>query len=99
MLGRRSYPRLSIGSGAEGVLSLARDIAVRVDDRERLIAVSCEAGVIGETVRVEVPDDGMDVIAQIVESKPFVIDGAVRHRLQLRRVHTEDSTAHDGGDR
>ena len=37
MLGRRSHARVSIESGAEGVLSLTRDISVRVNgDRASL---------------------------------------------------------------
>ena len=86
MLGRRSHTRISIASGAAGVLSLARDVAVHISDNEPFIAISREAGVIGETVRIEVPDEGVDVLAEIVASKLMITDGAVRHRLSLRRV-------------
>jgi hypothetical protein len=35
-------------------------------------------------VRVLLADDEVDVIAEVVESKPIVCDGAVRHRLLMR---------------
>ena len=98
MLGRRSHARVSIESGAEGVLSLARDISVRMNRHGHLVAISRDAGAIGERVRVVLPDEGTEVVAEVIESKPIVCDGAVRHRLLLRPVdgdgdrrHTEDS--------
>ena len=57
MLGRRSHARVSIESGAEGVLSLTRDISVRVTGHDELVAISRDAGVIGERVRVVIPDE------------------------------------------
>ena len=84
MLGRRSHARVSLESGAEGVLSLARDIWVRVSDEGLLVAISRDAASVGERVRVLLAEDDVDVIAEIVESKPVVCDGAVRYRLVMR---------------
>lgn len=85
MLGRRSHARVAI-EGAEGVLSLRRDISVRVNSHGQIVAVGRDAGVIGEHVRVAFPDEQIDVLAEVVESKPVICDGAVRHRLLMRRV-------------
>jgi hypothetical protein len=84
MLGRRSHARISLESGAEGVLSLARDISVRANGDGHLVAISRDAAVIGERVRVLLADDEIIVVAEVIESKPVVCDGAVRHRLLMR---------------
>jgi len=84
MLGRRSHVRISLESGAEGVLSLARDISVRTSGDGHLVAISRDAVAIGERVRVLLADDEVTVVAEIIESKPVICDGAVRHRLLMR---------------
>ena len=84
MLGRRSHARISLESGAEGVLSLARDISVRVSGDGHLVAISRDAAAIAERVRVLLADDEVTVVAEVIESKPVVCDGAVRHRLLMR---------------
>jgi len=89
MLGRRSHARISLESGAEGILSLARDISVRPSRDEHLVAISRDAAAVGERVRVLLADEEVDLIAEVIESKPIVFDGAVRHRLVMRRVSRE----------
>jgi hypothetical protein len=92
MLGRRSHARISLESGAEGILSLTRDITVRVNSDGQLVAISRDAAAVGERVRVLLADDEVDLIAEVVESKPIVCDGAVRHRL-LMRCNDRDAIA------
>jgi hypothetical protein len=89
MLGRRSHTRVTITEGAEGVLRLARAVGVSERADGEWIATSREAGVLGETVAIALLDEGRTLSAQIVESKPIVTDGAVRHRLWLRRVDSD----------
>ena len=91
MLGRRSYARVMIAEGAEGVLRLARDIGVSEQKDGVWIATSREAGILGETVVVDVLDARISIAARIVDSKPILTDGAVRHRLVLRRVDVDAS--------
>jgi hypothetical protein len=90
MLGRRSHARVSIAAGAEGVLSLPRDIAIRAAEDGQLVAISREPGVLGEIVLLALPDEGVNIVVEIIESQPIVTDGAVRHRLSLRRSSVED---------
>jgi hypothetical protein len=89
MLGRRSHARSSVESGGEGILSLARDVSVRVNPQGQLVAISRDAAAIGERVRVVVPDHALDVVVEIVESKPVIRDGAVRHRLRMQCLDCE----------
>jgi hypothetical protein len=46
--------------------------------------------VLGEIVLVDLVDDSVTVAARVVESRPVVTDGAVRHRLWLRKVDPDD---------
>lgn len=91
MLGRRSYARLTIVDGAEGVLRLTRDVGLRERTNGDWIAISREAGVLGETLVMAVMDDGVTVAANVVESRPILLDGAVRHRLRLRTREVHQS--------
>ena len=84
MLGRRSHARISLESDADGVLSLARDISVRTSGDGHLIAISRDAAALGERVRVLLADDDVTLVAEVIESKPVICDGAVRHRLVMR---------------
>ena len=84
MLGRRSHARISLESGAEGVLSLARDISVRTSGDGHLVAISRDAAAIGERVRCCSLMTKCTVVAEVIESKPVICDGAVRHRLLMR---------------
>jgi hypothetical protein len=84
MLGRRSHVRISLESDADGVLSLARDISVRTSGDGHLIAISRDAAALGERVRVLLADDDVTLVAEVIESKPVICDGAVRHRLVMR---------------
>jgi hypothetical protein len=91
MLGRRSYARVTIADGAEGVLRVARDIGLHERHDGDWTAMSREAGVLGEVVLVDLLDEGITVAARIVESRPIVTDGAVRHRLWLRKLDPNDT--------
>ena len=86
MLGRRSYARVTIADGAEGVMQVTRDVVLSERTEGEWIAMSREAGVLDETVVVESFDDGITHVATVVESRPVMTDGAVRHRLWLRRI-------------
>jgi len=90
MLGRRSYARVMIAEGAEGVLRLARDVGLHERHDGDWTAISREAGVVGEVVLVDLLDEGITVAACIVESRPIVTNGAVRHRLWLRKLDPGD---------
>jgi hypothetical protein len=80
-----------IAEGAEGVLRLARDIGLHQRHDGDWTATSREAGVVGEIVLIDLLDEGSTVAARIVESRPFVTHGAVRHRLWLRKLDPDDT--------
>jgi hypothetical protein len=59
---------MSIESGGEGVLSVSRDISVRVSNQGQLVAIGRDAGALGERVRLVLPEAQMDLVAVVIES-------------------------------
>jgi len=99
MLGRRSYARVAIAEGAQGVMRVTRDVVLSERTEGEWIAMSREAGVLDETVVVESLDEGITDVAKVVESRPVMTDGAVRHRLWLRRIDEREDEAVNQGRR
>ena len=91
MFGRRSHPRFSITTPSEGTLRVLRDVLVQRAVGDELVAISREAGVVGEILTLEVAErtSGSNVATKVrvIESRPMVLDGAVRHRLRLEQVN------------
>lgn len=87
MLGRRSHARCVIPASIEGILSVSRDVLVQARDLEHVTAVSREPGVPGERGQLTLPPpDAESVAVRLSTSRPVVIEGAVRHVLQLKLV-------------
>jgi hypothetical protein len=87
MLGRRSHARCVIPASIEGVLSVSRDVLVRARDCEHVTVVSREPGVPGEKGQLTLPASNVESVGvRLSTSRPVVMDGAVRHVLQLQLV-------------
>lgn len=87
MNGRRSHVRFVLNPSSEGTLCVLRDIVVEGAHGDEIVVVSREAGVIGETmVAVTEHEASHPMRVEIVESRPIVLDGTVRHRLRLRKA-------------
>ena len=86
MLGRRSHPRCVIPASVEGVLSVSRDVLVRARDHDHVTVVSREPGVPGERGQLTTMPNAESVAVRLSTSRPVIIDGAVRHELQLKLV-------------
>ncbi len=86
MSGRRSHVRFAVNPSPEGMLRVVRDVAVRCEGTGEMVAVSQEPGVLDERLVLEVPEaDGASSLrVQVVESRPIIVDGSVRHRIRLR---------------
>ena len=70
----------------EGVLHVLRDVIVHRNGDEEWIAIGREPAVVGEILMLDV-DEG-DVRRRlamcVVESRPVIIDGDMRHRIRLQ---------------
>ncbi len=87
MLGRRSHPRCVIPASLEGVLSVSRDVVVRAPDTREITVVSREAGVPGERGQLTLTAvNAGSVPVRVSTSRPVVIDGSIRHVLELKLV-------------
>ena len=91
MSGRRSHPRFALANPWDGALQVARDVVVsRADDHE-LVALSHLPGIVGEEMSLGVLGGGESVQMKVtvVESRPVIVDGALRHHIRLSVVHAE----------
>src|SRR3954468_19753621 len=88
MAGRRSHHRFAVANPWEGAMRILRDVVVDRTSRDEFMAVCQLPGVTGETMTLDlvgsVPPLGLRWT--VLESRPVVMDGAVRHRLRLGRI-------------
>jgi hypothetical protein len=86
---RRRDSRLEVVN-AEGVLRVLRDVMVRRTDNAEFIAISGEPGVRGEVLTIFLAKDGHAPFSvRVVDSKPTMVEGSVRHQLRLRSVDAD----------
>lgn len=87
MSGRRSHVRFDVIPSSEGALRLLRDVVVEGVKENEAVVVSREPGVVGETLTLEIAGEQTSAgCATVVESRPVVVDGAIRHRLRLHQA-------------
>jgi hypothetical protein len=92
MAGRRREKRFDLRD-AEGVLRVLRDVIVRRGKGGELVAISPEAGLCGELLMIYlVGESDVGTPVRVVSSRPVVVNGHVRHRLQLARVNGNPSS-------
>jgi hypothetical protein len=88
MLGRRRDERYGFTQPADSSVRVYSDVIVKWSADDEWIAVSREAAVIGEMLVLDV-DDGEQrnrFTVCVIESRPIIIDGDMRHRIRLHNV-------------
>lgn len=85
MPGRRSDSRFLVASPWDGAIQVLRDVVVNRVHREELVAVSTAPGVIGEVMSLDLITEGRSVAIRVhvLESRPIVVNGDVRHEIRL----------------
>src|SRR5918997_1340396 len=85
MAGRRSHPRFAVATPWNGAMRVLRDVILHRSGPEELLAVSQAPGLIGEEMTLDVVGGGSSIglRVKVVDSRPLVVDGAVRHRIRL----------------
>jgi hypothetical protein len=90
MRDRRRDKRYSLNEPIAGVVRMFRDVIVRQHGSDEWIAISREAAVTGETLLLDLPDHedsdgdpGRRLPVCVIESRPVIVDGEMRHRLLL----------------
>lgn len=92
MFGRRIHSRFrNLGSRA-GSMRLLRDVGVEVGEMSSELAILSDApGVVDEELTLALVSSAgeMDLRVRVVESRPEVIGGAVRHRVRMQLLSVE----------
>ena len=79
MSGRRSHQRFEVSPSSLGTLRVNRDVVVQRAAEGELQVLSRDPG-----VRDEDPDAAVHV--RVIDSRPIVVHGAVRHLLRLHVI-------------
>jgi hypothetical protein len=99
MSGRRSHTRFAVAKPWNGVIRVLRDAVVNRTEREELLAITLATAVAGEELSLDLLSGGQNVAikVQVIESRPVIVDGALRHRLRLALpAALGEGTANDG---
>ncbi len=85
MAGRRSHPRFAVASPWNGEMRVLRDVAIHRTQDGEFLAVSQAPAIAGERMTLHLMGGGASVgmRVQVLDSRPVVIDGGVRHRIRL----------------
>ena len=85
MSGRRSDPRFLVASPWDGAVQVLRDVVVNRVHPKELVAISIAPGVIGEEMSLDLMTEGSNVAVRVhvLESRPIIVNGAVRHEIRL----------------
>jgi hypothetical protein len=89
MSGRRNHLRFAVSPPTLGVVRVLSDAEIESVGPEGVCVISRDAAAIDERMVLEVPGDGTDlsVAAQVTETRPVILDNAVRHFLRLRTLN------------
>jgi hypothetical protein len=74
-------------------MRVLRDVILHRNGPEELLAVSQTPGLVGEEMTLDVVGGGSSVAlkVKVVDSRPLVVDGAVRHRIRLELLKGSQS--------
>lgn len=103
MSGRRSHPRYAVATPWDGAMRVLRDVVIQRTDGDELQAVSQVPGISGEEMTLDLMGAGttLGLRVRVIDSRPVMVEGAVRHSLRLALLNAEDDvvtgTAADAG--
>jgi hypothetical protein len=66
-------------------MRVLRDVVVDRVNREELLAISQAPAIAGEDMSLDLVGAGatIELRVKVIESRPVIVDGAVRHRIRL----------------
>jgi len=85
MSGRRSHPRFAVANPWDGAMRVLRDVVILQSDSNELHAVSHVPGMAGEEMTLDLMGGGttLGLRVKVIDSRPMMVEGAVRHRIRL----------------
>ena len=97
MSGRRSHPRFAVATPWDGAMRVLRDVVIHRSETGELQAVSTQAAIAGEEMTLDLVGGGetIGLKVRVIDSRPVMVDGAVRHRIRLTLLngHRMDGVA------
>jgi hypothetical protein len=94
MAGRRQQARFEIAN-TEGVLRLLTDVSVHRGTASEFFATGCDAGAPGDVVTIHIVG-ACDLRVRVLDSRPVLVNGSVRHRLRLETLSRLDQSVGRG---
>lgn len=70
-------------------MRVLRDVILHRNGPEELLAVSQTPGLVGEEMTLDVIGGGLSIglRVKVADSRPLMVDGAVRHRIRLELLN------------
>jgi hypothetical protein len=90
--GRRKSRRFQAPFLREGRLRLFRDVTLESDQRVGELSVICDLPWPADeelTLGLATRDGHLDLRVRVLESRPLIVDGVVRHRLRLLMLNSQ----------
>ena len=91
MSGRRSHPRFAVATPWDGAMRVLRDVTILRSESDELHAVSQVPGISGEEMTLDLMGAGstLGLKVKVIDSRPMMVEGAVRHRIRLEVRNAE----------
>ena len=85
MSGRRSHPRYVVATPWDGAMRVLRDVVIHRTEGNELQAFSHVPAVADEEMTLDLMGAGatLGLKVKVVDSRPVMIEGSVRHRIRL----------------
>jgi hypothetical protein len=92
MSGRRSHPRFAVATPWDGAMRVLREVVIQRTGDDELLAVGHLPATVGEEMTLDVLSAGttLEVRVTVLESRPVIVDGSVRHRVRLGVVKDKE---------
>ena len=90
MFGRRSYQRFSVAGSPAGTLRVLRDVLIERVGPGEVVAIGRHPAAADDVLTLEASERGNVLPVRVLESRPTLVEGTVRHRLSLSMI---DKTA------
>ena len=91
MSGRRSHPRFAVATPWDGAMRVLRDVVIQRSESGDLEAVSQQSAIAGEEMTLDVVGGGetIGLRVRVIDSRPMILNGSVRHRIRLALLNGE----------
>jgi hypothetical protein len=91
MSGRRSHPRFAVATPWDGAMRVLRDVLIQRSETGELQAVSQQSAIAGEEMTLDVVGGGATIglKVRVIDSRPVILNGAVRHKIRLTLLNGE----------